>query len=325
MATSRITATNENISTYGGAGRQYQLLATWEALTDIDLVTAEQSEVLEAYADDPSFPDRITFADGTTNATYFRILRAASGEGHGGIPGAGVHFTGTTATGTIVISEEYVSIQDIEVTTTGNAAGTAHGIQIAAEGASVIGCIAKSTNAGAGAGAGITVTGGVITIYVINSLAYECKTHGFWSAGGNTYYCYNCTSVDNGENGFFEGSSGTMVLKNCLGNSNTTADFSGGSFGASTYNASSDATAAGTNPRISQTFTFVDAASDDYHLASSDSGARGRGTDLRNDATFPFNDDIDFEVLTSQWSIGFDHIETDDGQAGLLLLLGVGR
>ena len=67
MASSRLTATNENISTYGagGFGRDYTSLGTWESATDIDLVTAAQSEVLECYDDAASFDDRLTFAGAT--------------------------------------------------------------------------------------------------------------------------------------------------------------------------------------------------------------------------------------------------------------------
>ena len=59
----------------------------------------------------------------------------------------------------------------------------------------------------------------------------------------------------------------------------------------------------GTNDEQSQTFTFVDAGNDDYHLQSSDTGARGKGTDLSADGNFPFDYDKDGNTR-SAWDAG---------------------
>jgi len=77
------------------------------------------------------------------------------------------------------------------------------------------------------------------------------------------------------------------------------------------YCASSDATADDTDTtgnRINQTFTFVDAANDDYHLDSADAGAKGFGTDLSADADYPFDWDVDGDTRGTTWDIGFDQI-----------------
>jgi len=74
------------------------------------------------------------------------------------------------------------------------------------------------------------------------------------------------------------------------------------------YNASDLATTTylGTHGRASQTFTFVDAVGTpkNYQLASTDTGAKGYGTDLSSDATFPITDDITGTTRTTPWDIG---------------------
>jgi hypothetical protein len=132
----------------------------------------------------------------------------------------------------------------------------------------------------------------------------ESESYGFAISASGSVLVSNCSVINNGAIGFWS-ISGTYVAKNCLASGNAT-DFSGAFNAASTNNASSDGTAKGTNPRINQTFTFVDEANDDYHLAHSDRGAWGQGIDLSSDATFPFDDDIDGDVL-SIWSIGADN------------------
>ena len=84
MASSRRNATNENISSFGSAGRDYTSLATWESDTDNNLVGLAQSEVLEGYADAASFNGTIVIAGAITNSSYFRIFRAAPNAKHKG-------------------------------------------------------------------------------------------------------------------------------------------------------------------------------------------------------------------------------------------------
>ena len=59
----------------------------------------------------------------------------------------------------------------------------------------------------------------------------------------------------------------------------------------------------GANDEQSQTFTFVNLGTDDVHLQSGDTGARGKGTDLSADGNFPFDYDQD-GVTRSAWDAG---------------------
>jgi hypothetical protein len=64
-------------------------------------------------------------------------------------------------------------------------------------------------------------------------------------------------------------------------------------------------TAAGTGNRFGQTFTFVNELSDNFHLASDDTGAIDFGVDLSAD-TPAVGDDIDRTARSGIWDIGAD-------------------
>ncbi len=141
-----------------------------------------------------------------------------------------------------------------------------------------------------------------------------------------TIYGYNNTAIVNGGNAFRNGDTAVSTninLKNCLGVSSSAAAFSvySGSMNVA-YSASDDATAddwGGTGNRISQTFSFRDAANFDYHLAATDAGARDYGTNLSADANLPFAIDVDGDPrpLGSSWDIGADEAQYQ-GSASLM-------
>lgn len=338
MASARPVGTNENISTYGsGVGRDYTALATWEAATDNNLVTGTVSEVLECYADSASYADTVTMAGATTNSTYFRIIRPEAGSMHTGVPGTGIHFTGTT--NIVIVTEANFSLQDVSLTLTGNAAANRNATTVNAANVRHVGVMAKCTNAGAGTGNGINLFATAGSCFAVDCLAYECKTNGITIDPTTVgHYAYNCTSYGNAVGFNMNTGSATVALRNCLGAANTTADFN--SDGAPTedvqYCASDDATAddwAGTGNRIDQTFSFTNTAGDDYTLTTSDAGARNFGTDLSGDAAYPFDDDIvkTIRPQESVWDIGFFEVIPSGGftpkpgnSTQFLQLLGVG-
>lgn len=312
MTSARRTGVGESVTTYGsvGLGRDYTVLQTWETATQIDCVATVTSPVLECY-DDAVFSDSIVLAGATTNASYFRIIRPAgvrgeaSWQGHDGTPNTGVRFAGAmSGIRRFNITESNAQIQDIVAQSSITGTGVLTIFQ-ATTGSSIhlIGCIAHDGTSTSGGCVGFdinNVTGAIL----IDCIAINNQSIGFRFVTGGSFSAYNCSSLNNSEEGF-RVYTGTLVSKNCLSSGNTTADFSGPFAAASTNNASSDATAPGTSPRINQTFTFVDALNDDYHLDPTDLGARGFGADLSADATFPFDDDIDGDLIAT-WSIGAD-------------------
>lgn len=121
MASSRRTGTNEQISTYGPVGKDYEEgeLSLWEEATDTDHVTDEETDVLEVYKEGAAgalWTD-IDIVDGSTNnSSYFRIIRPASGEGHSGIPKDDGSIAGFKNDGTVYIlgiNESYSQMQDL--------------------------------------------------------------------------------------------------------------------------------------------------------------------------------------------------------------------
>jgi len=162
-------------------------------------------------------------------------------------------------------------------------------------------------------GAVITGAGGFgagSTIYFWNNVVYSVSTgqSGMWSGAANTTtYIYNnafanlYTGISN---------SGSVVAKNNLFASCTTA--ASGTFAAGTdYNATNNASMGYTvtgggnsHDRLSQTFTFVDEANKDFHLASNDAGAKDYG--VSDPGSGLFSDDIDGQTRSGAWDIGAD-------------------
>lgn len=104
------------------------------------------------------------------------------------------------------------------------------------------------------------------------------------NTSGSTLRLYNTTIVSL-YIGMYQTGSGTAIAKN-VGNRATTAE-------SGTISKTTCSTAAP---------TFE---ADGYHLASGDTTWRGQGTDLSEDASYPFDMDLDKDVITT-WSIGCD-------------------
>lgn len=160
-----------------------------------------------------------------------------------------------------------------------------------------------------------TLTSSDVKIYnnIIYGFGMGIHVNGGTSEG--SYAIYNNTTTKN-TYGIRHGYNGTSVIsiyKNNLSTANTTDDYkfaSGNQPGegvTASHNFSGDTSAnlegLGTG---STTFTFVDAAGNDYHLSTSDTGASYKGVDLSNDAMFSFSEDIDSATRVGVWSVGAD-------------------
>jgi len=131
----------------------------------------------------------------------------------------------------------------------------------------------------------------------------------------NTTYAYNNT-VYNNYYGIRRDGSGTVVAKNNLAQ-NDTSDYAGSFDAASANNISQDATSpnsggtdCGGHSCRSQTVNFADKANNDYHLASTDTSAKGAGTNLYTDSNIAITTDIDGQARPAPsaggWDIGAD-------------------
>lgn len=151
--------------------------------------------------------------------------------------------------------------------------------------------IGFNTRFHAGGGAGGTSS-------VWNCVAFDC-TYGF-NNDYNVGAYYNCTAYGC-QYGFVEDAD--MLVVNCLAAATANIGFVGTFEAGSNYNAESDGNGApGANSRTLQTFTFLDAAGDDYRLALSDTGAKNFGTS--DPGSGLFSDDCTGFTRSGSWDIG---------------------
>ncbi|PIQ23121.1 hypothetical protein COW64_25830, partial [bacterium (Candidatus Blackallbacteria) CG18_big_fil_WC_8_21_14_2_50_49_26] len=234
-------------NSYGGATRDYTSLNVWESDTDTNLVTEGNGKVLSGYKDFPSYDDEIFLGGANTNASYFRAIQPAPGEGHTGVPGTGFKIAYTGATDRQMNSfDHYFRAHDIEFTRTANSQFSRRIFFLARTNCKVVGCLLyDGINTGAGRMHGICQEDD--KCITVDSLIKNMSGVGIVSNpdAGFTSYIYNCTLQGNGLRAV-DHSSGTTVCKNVLANANVSNDFNAGTYTGSSNNASSDATAPGT-------------------------------------------------------------------------------
>jgi hypothetical protein len=182
-------------------------------------------------------------------------------------------------------------------------------------------CILRGTGTNSTSYCGGVINWGAVGVKVINCIAYDFLSsggigYGFGTLSASDMYAYNCTA-QNCNNGYIKDwGAGVWYLTNCIAAACTNGfDVSGGSGSVTSYCASdmSDGLS-GTGDRNSQTFSFVDAGADNFHLASNDTGALGYGLNLYNDANFAFQTDIDGQDRGGSgatWDIGADEYISD--------------
>ena len=121
-------------------------------------------------------------------------------------------------------------------------------------------------------------------------------------------YIYNNTIVDSEFGMVNSGGVGTETLTavNNIVKGSGNANAYVGTFTSSDYNATdgTDTGDGGANSHTSHTFTFVDEAGNDFHLASTDVGAKDLGTS--DPGSGLFSDDIDGVARSGSWDIGAD-------------------
>jgi len=312
MATARRSATNENISTYGDGTRDYTSLDTWEAATDIDLVTATQSEVLECYKDSAEYDDNTDMNGAIASALYFRIIRPAAGQAHTGQPNTGVRFNSTDSVSNFAIRlrEDYISVYDIEARCTTNSASNDYCLSFYSSGLTtsnaIVGCIVDTpTNSGVGkylGGIGNAGTDSAWTGYVVDNIVFNPDFKGITIGTAlQTNFVYNNTIYGCADIGFQLGGV-SVVLKNNISDNNVGVDYNGVAGAGSDRNVSEDTTAKGTNPTKSANPTYVNEGAFDFHIIAANAFT---GADLSADGSFAFNDDFERQTIAT-WRAGAD-------------------
>lgn len=307
-----VTGVTTVIHTIASAGGDYTSLSAWEAAQQRDLTTAKALAVAEC---SPFIDTTAVVIDGwTTSATQYIEIRAAAASP------AKLPFdsTGTVAyllrsspaTNVLDLGESYTRVRRIQIQTTNTSGSRCIATSLSATGCVVDSCILS----GNGDSSSLQQHHGIYhtqatTITAVNCVAINLTTASTTSAGfnsnatGGTFYAYNCTAISAGAGNGFRRDDGTFLLKNCLASGFTTG-FTGFFSGSSTNNASTDATAPGSNARNSQTFTFASAATGDYRLSAEDTGARGFGTSLVSDVNYALTTDFNGYTRPVTWDIG---------------------
>ena len=309
-----------NESTYGsGGGYDYTALATWEAATDNNLVTATDGEVLTCYDDGAPYTDNVILAGATTNTSYFRVIRPATDQQGTDTTGVRFYRSGTGSYNTFTIEEDHVGIYDLGIKLVSTSvAGNAKvkGVLCSADYAKIVGNSIKvyATYAGTGtfgSSVGIEITGD--SNYVVNNRLYDCYTNSSSGApvsggvvcisasGTKTSYVYNNTKTGC-EYGVVAGAnSGCTVVVNVtngiMQSSQHAATFQSDFYlytGTETINETTCATSG---------VTFD---ADGYHLDPDDTVAKDQGTDLSSDSYYAFDDAIDGNDRVLSWDIGCD-------------------
>lgn len=292
-------------SQIASSGGDYTSLSAWEAGQQRDLVVSNSIAVAECQAfEDTAMVD---INGWTTGPDQYIEVRAAEGAE------AKMPWNTTTAyrldvtagggTTPIVLREDYARFKRLQVKgTTWNGAiyvtNTSVGhVEIDSCYLWMIVTYGFQTEAG---GAG--------TLLLRNSFVradsggYGCGFH------SKTVVVQNCTVKPSSGVAIFARGVSVVTCQNVIGYINAFSFLTQESGSLTNYNCLSLDTYAdnygGSGNRANQTVTFVDAAGDDYHLSDLDTGAKGFGTDLSADPTYPFNTDFNGSIRSVPWDIG---------------------
>lgn len=292
-----------------GSTRAYASLSDAEAGLPADITSGGNQGVWTIWCEGSSEDTTsVNFSGTTTSATYYIEVKTdpnATYGRHAGVWSDSKYRLNRDSSGTqcITLTDLYVRITGLQLKTrSGNCivgsapSGSTYGVRVSS-------CILV-TNGG---------TPYLDSYYCDNTNIWNCILYDlgsgttgikFLNVSGASNNVYNCTIV-----GFSSGvyRYGTTTLKNVLF-SGCTNDVTNGSvtdtYCATTNNNTKGLTAGGTGNRFSQTFTFVDSANRDYHLQSSDAGAKDYG--VSDPGSGLFSDDIDGQTRSGSWDIGAD-------------------
>jgi hypothetical protein len=221
-------------------------------------------------------------------------------------------------TNSVIISEDYTLCEFLDIYR--SAADFGVGIKVS-DGAGngrysrIENCIARVGKSGSSTNA-FNISTQDYPVYVYKCLAYDSDTGFRGPVYPSGQEWFNCVAASCGS-GFKTGTTGSgITAKNCVAYSNTTNysdTFSASSTNNATSTGSDDAPGANSVYGVTSA-AFVNAASNDFHLASG-SALIGAGTNLYS----TFTTDIDGDTWPSSgaWDIGFDYRVAGGGGATL--------
>ncbi|MCP4594991.1 LamG-like jellyroll fold domain-containing protein, partial [Neptuniibacter sp.] len=311
-------------STQAWAGAWYTTLSSWESDRDGDITATGRNtrETAACYNDWAGGLDNTLWVSGsTTDSSHYFKITSPAGQRHNGIAGTGFHLKPTTNqnASAIGIDQAYTVVEWLEISNWTGYSGW--NVRYAIEAALVNGLVTIRNNIVHDNGTDSRNEQHGIRInrnnYIYNNIVYNISGRGIYEISGystnlqiysNTVYNYN---TRNG--GFYGISFGSDTDGNCKNNIVIAGTNGGNCFGFSgithDYNASSDATANGSNalnsgsPTVPSTSYFVSttASSEDLHLQST-ADCIGKGTSV----SYAYDIDNDERPLATTWDMGAD-------------------
>ncbi len=311
-----------------GSGTNYTSLSAWEAGEQGDL-TGARDEIAVAKCRctggtaDAADGDNVAIEGWTTDSTHYIKIWTDPTESYrhpGSWSDSKYRLTkNADGSGPLVIKESYVYIIGLQISTNSySGRDWSRGVFVeSGNNIYVLQCIIKKAGSNANH-RGIECSSGAGTgQYYCNNIIYGfsgASESGIYldnEGGTQLAYAYNNT-ISGCNTGILSGRwKKHDIINNII--SSCTEAFSG-SFNRSYNNATNNASlgtsydaATESGNHTSHTFSFVGV--EDFHLQSSDTGAKGLGLNLYNDANYPFQTDIDGQDRGGSgavWDIGAD-------------------
>lgn len=308
-----------------GANRAYASCAEWTSAeaTNLDLANNIHKVHFEGSSADTAACSLIGW---TTSSTDYIWMITDTGVRHAGLWSTSVYRLEPTSGNTLTFNTgaNHVRIEGMQIGGDGLVVSI---IQESSIDLRISHTLIRSRTSTATDQAGVYITpdptGGNVRIW--NSILYGFSTSNSRAIltydGSSTLDLYNVTIASNTTGVDLDSGFATPQarLQNVLFYNNTT-DASGTFLAGTDYNAADSGSIGYTvtgggnsHDRVSQTFTFVNAGSHDYHLQSGDGGAKNFG--VTDPSSGFFSDDIDLFSRTGTWDIGADE-ETGAGGGG---------
>ncbi len=309
----------DTIKTVKSSGGDYSSLSAWEAGQQKSIASGDR-EIAECYAFADALSTTLTIDGWTTAADASIVIRAASGNSHGGVVGAGYRISAPSGYMVIQNLEAYVTCDGIAVSTASTSG--VYGVSFSPGGTYnqsrfvfANGLISTSGDYSADS-SGRACWAGQGTMIVVNTIVLGKWYYGILETdnGGPHVIAYNCI-VAGAINGFYSDVYGKFV--NCYSHATTCWTAAGGTQTRTTCMHSSSQSISGSTGNVAYStanFTSVTGGSEDLSLPSG-SALIDAGTDLSGDADYPFSTDFEGVTRSGTWDIGPDEYVAS-GSAG---------
>jgi len=267
----------------------------------------------------------------TTEANYLEIASLPA-QRHAGVWSDTIYRLSVTDGSAITINDEWVKITGMQLKTNTTTGDGRNAISVTTVGTGTFWFsknLIQCARSGGTNVRGINIADSTATAYIWNNIVYGSGTPtvGIRQYNQAATYTYNNT-VSGFTNGMEAPTTGTVTAINNLFSGNTNASNGAGTYAAGTgYNATDlstmnyTVTGGSVGDRLSQTFSFVGAG--DFHLTSTDGGARDYGT--TNPGSGLYSDDVDGATRTGTWDIGADEYTAGGGPAPSNVIFPRGR